>query len=38
LDPPAFAWIGRRAACSAGLMGGNRNMALFLAILPASGS
>ncbi len=35
LTAAAFAWMGRRAACSAGLMSGNRNMALFLAILPA---
>jgi len=35
LTATAFAWMGRRAACSAGLMSGNRNMALFLAILPA---
>ncbi len=32
----AFAWMGRRAAASAGLMGGNRNMALYLAVLPAA--
>lgn len=32
----AFLGLGRRAAASAGLMGGNRNMALYLAVLPAS--
>ncbi len=32
----AFAWMGRRAAASAGLMSGNRNMALYLAVLPAA--
>jgi len=32
----AFGWMGRRAAASAGLMGGNRNMALYLAVLPAA--
>ncbi len=31
-----FLWMGRRAAASAGLMSGNRNMALYLAILPAA--
>jgi len=29
-------WMGFRAAASAGLMAGNRNMALYLAVLPAS--
>jgi BASS family bile acid:Na+ symporter len=32
----AFAWMGTRAAASAGLMSGNRNMALYLAVLPAA--
>ena len=32
----AFAWMGRRAAATAGLMSGNRNMALYLAVLPAA--
>ena len=32
----AFAWMGRRAAASAGLMSGNRNMALYLAVLPGA--
>jgi bile acid:Na+ symporter, BASS family len=32
----AFLPIGRRGALSAGLMSGNRNMALFLAVLPAA--
>lgn len=32
----AFLWMGRKAAASAGLMSGNRNMALYLAILPAA--
>jgi BASS family bile acid:Na+ symporter len=32
----AFAWLGGRAAASAGLMSGNRNMALYLAVLPAA--
>ncbi len=32
----AFAWLGWRAAASAGLMSGNRNMALYLAVLPAA--
>jgi BASS family bile acid:Na+ symporter len=32
----AFAAIGWRQAASAGLMSGNRNMALYLAVLPAS--
>lgn len=32
----AFIWMGWRAAASAGLMAGNRNMALYLAVLPAS--
>jgi BASS family bile acid:Na+ symporter len=32
----AFWWVGRRAALSAGLMSGNRNMALYLAVLPAA--
>ncbi len=32
----AFAGMGRRAAASAGLMSGNRNMALYLAVLPAA--
>lgn len=31
-----FLWLGWRSAASAGLMGGNRNMALYLAVLPAS--
>ncbi len=30
----AFLWIGVRHAASAGLMAGNRNMALYLAVLP----
>ena len=32
----AFGGVGWRVAASAGLMGGNRNMALYLAILPAA--
>ncbi|MBV9735754.1 MAG: hypothetical protein JO209_07565, partial [Acidisphaera sp.] len=32
----AFAWIGKRAAASVGLMSGNRNMALYFAVLPAA--
>lgn len=32
----AFRGMGRRTAASAGLMSGNRNMALYLAILPAA--
>jgi len=32
----AFAGYGSRVAASAGLMSGNRNMALFLAVLPAT--
>jgi BASS family bile acid:Na+ symporter len=32
----AFAPCGRRIALSAGLLSGNRNMALFLAVLPAT--
>ncbi|MBV9735038.1 MAG: hypothetical protein JO209_03940, partial [Acidisphaera sp.] len=32
----AFAWMGKRAAASVGLMSGNRNMALYLAVLPAA--
>ena len=32
----AFAGFGRRVAASAGLMSGNRNMALYLAVLPAA--
>jgi predicted Na+-dependent transporter len=32
----AFAWMGRRAAATAGMMSGNRNMALYLAVLPAA--
>ena len=32
----AFIWMGWRSAASAGLMAGNRNMALYLAVLPAS--
>jgi bile acid:Na+ symporter, BASS family len=32
----AFAWMGGREAASAGLMSGNRNMALYLAVLPAA--
>jgi bile acid:Na+ symporter, BASS family len=32
----AFFWLGRRQAASAGLMSGNRNMALYLAVLPAA--
>ena len=31
----AFLWLGWRAAASVGLMSGNRNMALYLAVLPA---
>eukprot|EP01037_Dinobryon_pediforme_P002657 gene2657-2696_t len=31
-----FLWMGWRAAASAGLMAGNRNMALYLAVLPAT--
>ena len=31
----AFFWLGLRAAASVGLMSGNRNMALYLAVLPA---
>lgn len=31
----AFLWMGWRSAASAGLMAGNRNMALYLAVLPA---
>lgn len=31
----AFIWMGWRSAASAGLMAGNRNMALYLAVLPA---
>lgn len=31
----AFLWLGWRSAASAGLMGGNRNMALYLAVLPS---
>jgi BASS family bile acid:Na+ symporter len=31
----ALLWMGVRAAASAGLMAGNRNMALYLAVLPA---
>jgi BASS family bile acid:Na+ symporter len=34
----AFAWLGARPAASAGLMSGNRNMALYLAILPGAGA
>jgi BASS family bile acid:Na+ symporter len=30
----AFLWMGWRSAASAGLMAGNRNMALYLAVLP----
>lgn len=30
----AFLWLGWRSAASAGLMAGNRNMALYLAVLP----
>jgi predicted Na+-dependent transporter len=30
----AFLWMGRREALSAGLVSGNRNMALYLAVLP----
>lgn len=33
----AFLPLGARVAATAGLMSGNRNMALFLAVLPASG-
>ena len=36
LTSGAFAGFGRRAAASAGLMSGNRNMALYLAVLPAA--
>jgi BASS family bile acid:Na+ symporter len=32
----AFLGLGRRTAASAGLMSGNRNMALYLAVLPAA--
>ncbi len=32
----AFAGLGKRVAASAGLMSGNRNMALYLAVLPAA--
>lgn len=32
----AFAWLGRGPAAAAGLMSGNRNMALYLAVLPAA--
>ena len=32
----AFLWMGRRPALSVGLMAGNRNMALYLAALPAT--
>jgi BASS family bile acid:Na+ symporter len=32
----AFAGFGRRVALSAGLMAGNRNMALYLAVIPAT--
>jgi predicted Na+-dependent transporter len=32
----AFLWMGWRSAASAGLMAGNRNMALYLAVLPAA--
>lgn len=32
----AASWMGRRAALTAGLMSGNRNMALYLAVLPAA--
>jgi BASS family bile acid:Na+ symporter len=31
----AFGWMGWRSAASVGLMGGNRNMALYLAVLPS---
>lgn len=36
LTVAAFWWMGSRAALSAGLMSGNRNMALYLAVLPAA--
>jgi len=36
LTAAAFWRMGRRAALSAGLMSGNRNMALYLAVLPAA--
>lgn len=32
----AFAWAGRGPALTAGLMSGNRNMALYLAVLPSA--
>jgi len=32
----ALAWMGLRPAAAAGLMAGNRNMALYLAVLPSS--
>jgi len=32
----AFAWLGRRQAASVGLVAGNRNMALYLAVLPVA--
>lgn len=36
LSTLAFAWMGWRAAASVGLVSGNRNMALYLAVLPAA--
>ncbi len=36
LTTVAFLWMGWRSAASAGLMSGNRNMALYLAVLPAA--
>jgi BASS family bile acid:Na+ symporter len=36
LTTTVFLWMGWRAAGSAGLLSGNRNMALFLAVLPAA--
>jgi BASS family bile acid:Na+ symporter len=36
LGATAFAWLGRRAALTIGLMTGNCNMGLLLASLPAS--
>jgi predicted Na+-dependent transporter len=35
LTTVAFLWMGWKSAASAGLMAGNRNMALYLAVLPA---
>ncbi len=36
LTTAALGWMGWRVAASAGLMSGNRNMALYLAVLPAA--